>query len=720
MARMDWQPYVRTARTVLARVRKHLPPLKALPILLVWVVVLCAIAFFLFFIYVRSTIPDPNSIMERQVKESTKIYDRTGETLLYDIYGEEKRTIVPWEKISDSIKKATLATEDSSFYEHRGFDIRGILRAVLRNVERGYGSGGGSTITQQLVGNALVGRETNLTRKLGELILAIEVERRFSKDQIFWMYLNQIPYGSNAYGIEAASQTYFGIHASDLSVAQAALLASLVQRPSYLSPYGSHAPELMARKDYVLSRMHQLGFITAEQYEAAKNEELEFKQKATTLSAPHFVIMAREYVVAKYGRDIVESRGFRIITTLDAELQQKAEELVTRYAKINKERYKANNAALVALDPRTGDVRALVGSADYDDIENEGNFNVITASRQPGSAFKPFAYAVALKKGYTDNTVLFDVKTEFNPNCSPDSSQKKDQFGLDCYHPQNYDGLYRGPVTLRQGLTQSLNVPSVKTLYLAGINDVIDLAENMGITTLADRSRFGLSLVLGAAEVRPIDLASAYGVFANDGIRNPWAFIQRIELADGTILEERQPDPVRVLDQQTARMVTDILSDNNTRAPVFGYNSSLYIPGRQVAAKTGTTQENWDAWVAGYTPSLVTVVWTGNNDNTSMTRAGAGISAAGPLWHEFMVRALAQTPAESFTPPNPVIVDKIMLNGNYVPPQDSQFQGIVHTILNYVRRDDPAGSYPSDPSSDAQFQNWEWSVRNAFPSPIGL
>ncbi len=710
---MDFKARV---RAIYPKLKKLIPKPRTLPVLFLWVFVVGTIAFLLFFIYVKSTIPDPETLMDRQVKESTKIYDRTGEVLLYDIYGEERRTIVPWEKIGDSIKKATLATEDSSFYEHRGFDVQGILRSILRNVEQGYGSGGGSTITQQLVGNALVGREKNITRKLRELILAVEVERRFSKDQIFWMYLNQIPYGSNAYGVEAASRTYFGISAFDLSTAQAALLASLVQRPSYLSPYGSHVPELMSRKDYVLSRMQQLGYITQEEYEEAKNEKLEFKPKTAALSAPHFVIMAREYVVNKYGKDIVEGGGFKIITSLDAKLQVSAEELVSKYTAINKERYKANNAALVAVDPRTGDVLALVGSSDYFDMANEGNFNVVTALRQPGSAFKPFAYAAAFQKGYTDNTVLFDVKTEFNPNCSPDASQKKDRFGIDCYHPQNYDASYRGPVTIRQGLAQSLNIPSVKTLYLAGVSDTIDLAERMGITSLGDRSRFGLSLVLGGAEVRPIDLTSAYGVFANDGIQNPWSLIERIELADGRVLEERDRNPERVLDPQVARLVSDILSDNNARAPMFGYSSSLYIPGREVAVKTGTTQENRDAWVVGYTPSLAVGVWTGNNDNESMTRAGAGISASGPLWHEFMVNALAQTPNETFTRPNPVIADKIMLNGSYVS-SDSGFPQ-VHTILYYINRDDPAGPVPQDPSSDAQFQNWEWSATSFIAIPL--
>jgi len=671
-------------------------------VLVAWLATLGIIGVSLFVLYAKSQVPDPESIISRQVKESTKIYDRTGTVVLYDIYDEERRTVVPWENISDSIKKATLAVEDSGFYEHRGFDLKGIARSLLNNLEQGFGSGGGSTITQQLVGNALVGREKNLTRKVEELILAIEVERRFTKDQIFAMYLNQVPYGSNAYGIESASQTYFGIPASDLSLAQAAALASMVQRPSYLSPYGTHTNELLARKDYVLGRMRQLNLIDEQQYKDALAVKLEFKPRTGAIAAPHFVQMAREYVTSKYGADIVTSGGFKIITTLDADLQKKAEELVIKYAKINKEKYKANNAALVAVDPKTGEVLAMVGSAEYADIENEGNYNVILSpNRQPGSAFKPFAYAAAFAKGYPDSTVLWDVKTEFNPLCPPTATAAKDPTGQDCYHPRNYSGTFSGPVTMRQSLARSLNVPSVKTLYLAGIDSVIDLATRMGITTLGDRSRFGLSLVLGGAEVRPIDLVSAYGVFANEGVRLPWGFIQRIEVNDGTLLEERQTTPERVLDAQTARLVSDVLSDNNARAPAFGYNNSLYLPGRDVAAKTGTTQENRDAWVVGYTPSLVVGVWVGNNHNQSMTAAGAGISASGPLWNAFMNAALKNSPSESFVKPDPIITNKPVLNGT---PD-------AHSILYFVSKDDPLGLEPPSPESDSQFANWEWAIR---------
>lgn len=680
--------------------------------LITWCATLAAIGVFLFVLYAKSQLPDPESITSRQIKESTKIYDRTGETVLYDIYDEERRTVVPWANISENMKHATLAIEDSGFYEHGGFDIRGIIRSLWYDLTNLTGNlHGGSTLTQQLVGNALVGRQQNVMRKVQELILAVEVEQRFTKDQIFAMYLNQVPYGSNAYGVEAAAQTYFGIHASDLSITQSAMLAAIVQRPSYLSPYGTHVDELLARARYVITRMEQLGYISPEESTSAQKEDLQsqIKPKGGALSAPHFVIMARQYAIDKYGQDIVQSGGFKIITTLDAELQKKAEGLVTKYAAINKIKYKANNAALVAIDARDGSVRALVGSADYFDTANQGNFNVILSpNRQPGSAFKPFAYAAAFQKGYPDGTVLWDVKTEFNPLCSPDGLQKKDFTGNNCYHPQNYTGTYSGPVTMRQALARSLNVPAVETLYLAGIDDTINLATKMGITTLSDRSRFGLSLVLGGAEVRPIDLVSAYGVFANEGVRAPWGLIQEIQANDGTILEQRQVITDRVLESQTARMISDVLSDNNARAAAFGVNNSLVVAGRHVAAKTGTTQNNRDAWVVGYSPSLAVGVWTGNNDNTPMTAAGAGISASGPLWNAFMSAALANTPVEDFISPDPVISTKMMLNGMYISPE----YPTPHSLLFYVDPENPTGPIPSNPFADTQFKNWEWAVQN--------
>ncbi|OGN34459.1 MAG: hypothetical protein A3I39_03435 [Candidatus Yanofskybacteria bacterium RIFCSPLOWO2_02_FULL_47_9b] len=696
----------------------HWPSHKQWLELLVWAIVLGAIGFFGMFIYLERTLPDADTIATRQVSESTKIYDRTSQVLLYDIHGEEKRTVIPWEQIPANAKNATLAAEDSNFYSHGGFDVRGIARSFFKDVLSLSLSQGGSTLTQQLVKNALLGGQKTPFRKIQELILSVQIEKKFSKDQIFWMYLNQIPYGSNAYGIESASKTYFGKTAANLTLNESVILASLIQAPTRYSPYGSHVDELIARKDILLARMRDLNYISVDDYQQSVDEKLVFKKTTESVTAPHFVIMVKDYLVKKYGEDVVENSGLKVITTLDANLQNIAEDSVTKYATINKKIYKASNAVLVSVNPKNGDVLALVGSADYFDTANEGNFNVAIdgTGRQPGSSFKPFAYATLFQKGYPDNTILFDTRTEFNSYCSPDLSQIKDQYGTPCYHPQNYDGTYRGPVTLRQALGQSLNVVAVKVLYLAGINDTINNAARMGISTLNDPNRYGLSLVLGGAEVHPIDMASAYGVFANDGVRNPWQIVLSVQDANGNVLEQASDRSERVLEPQIARLMNNILSDNLARAPVFGYNNSLYIPGREIAAKTGTTQDNRDGWVVGFTPSISTVVWTGNNNNSQMTVAGAGVSAAGPMWHEFMVKALANTPIESFPEPYPVSANKAPLDGSYTSPD-----GQIHTILYNVDRSDPLGPAPISPGNDPQFYNWEWVIRGVFgplPTPL--
>ena len=705
-----------------SRIRLRRPSWHQVWHFLVWMIVIGTIGLFSLVIYLERTLPDPQTIATRKISESTKIYDRTGQVLLYDIHGPEKRTIIPWDQVPDTVKEATLAAEDDSFYTHGGFDIKSILRSLWVDIKTFSFSEGGSTITQQLVGNALTGRQKTVLRKVEELVLSVEVERQFTKDQIFWMYLNQIPYGSNAYGIQAAAQTFFGKNASDLDTAQAATLASLIQAPSYYSPYGNHVQELTDRKNYVLGRMKDLGYINDQQYQQAMNEQLSFQKNRESILAPHFVIMVKDYLEQKYGASAVENGGLTVVTTLDANLQQIAQDAIDKYVPINKERYKASNAAMVSVDPKTGDVLDLVGSADYFDVSNQGNFNVTIdgPGRQPGSSFKPFAYVTALEKGYPDSTILFDEKTEFNPNCAPDALQNTDSNGLACYHPSNYDLKFRGPVTMRTALDESLNVPSVKVLYLAGINDTINTAQSMGITTLTDPTRYGLSLVLGGAEVHPIDMASAYGVFANDGVRNPWRIVLSVKDGDGNVLEQAQDNPQRVLPAQDARLMDNILSDNNARAPEFGYNSPLYLPGYSVAAKTGTTEDDRDGWVVGFSPDISTAVWTGNNNNTPMTRAGAGISAAGPMWHQFMVNALATLPNDSFPAPAPVSSDKPMLDGNYISPSG------IHSILYYVDRNDPTGPYPSNPNQDPLFSNWEWSVENSYgaynstptPSPI--
>jgi membrane peptidoglycan carboxypeptidase len=453
----------------------------------------------------------------------------------------------------------------------------------------------------------------------------------------------------------------------------------------------------------------------------------------------------KEYLNEKYGEEFVEQGGLRVITTLNWELQQEAERVVQEGAARNEELVQAANAALVSVDPRNGEVLAMVGSKDFwgesipegctsgVDCRFDPFVNVSLRNRQPGSAFKPFIYATAFKKGYTPETVLFDIPTEFNPYCNPDGTpgpRVRDE--KDCYHPQNYDDTYKGPVTLRQALAQSLNVPSVKLLYLAGVRDSMDTAEALGISTLGDESQYGLSLVLGGAEVTLLEMASAFGVFAQEGILHPPTAILRVEDPNGFALEEKRETALPVLDTEIARTINDILSDNNARIPTFSPRSSLYFPDRQVAAKTGTTQDYRDAWVVGYTPSLVTGVWVGNNDNSAMNQSGLSIMVAGPIWHKLFEYYFSRTPPEAFTPPTPTESDKPVFRGLYrsgpivkidtisgklataYTPLDLIEElsfGDASSILSFIKRDDPTGAPPADPNSDLQFKNWEFSLR---------
>lgn len=673
----------------------------------------------LVFLYVAKDLPDPTKISQRKVIESTKIYDREGKTLLYDIHGEEKRTIVAYNDISQFIKDAVIVAEDDNFYNHRGIDIKGIIRAFFANIRNNEIKQGGSTITQQLIKNTLVGKERTYTRKIKEAILAIEMEMKYSKDEILDFYLNQIPFGSSAYGVESAAQTFFNKPAKDINLAESAILASVLRATTYYSPYGSHPEELKNRQEYILNRMTFLGYITQEQTEQAKKTQLNYNAAASGINAPHFIMYIIEYLEEKYGRETLENGGLKVYTTLDWELQKEAETLVEKYADINEKKYKASNASLVVIDPKTGQILTMVGSRNYFDLKNDGNVNVATRNRQPGSSFKPYAYAMALKKGYTPETIFFDLETNF------------DTTEVDPYIPRNFDGKFRGPVSMRNSLAQSLNIPSVKILYLAGINDTIDLAESLGITTLKDRSRFGLSLVLGGGEVKLLDMVSAYSVFANDGVRNKAASILKIETPGGDILEQWQADPKRVLETQISRQISDILSDAQARVPAIGLGSVLEVKGAQVAVKTGTTQEARDGWTIGFTTSLAVGVWTGNNNNSPMLNSVSGFYTASPLWNNFFSFANNKYPSERFIEPELVAQLKTPLNGSFInnkivkinkitggpannntPPDLIKEVGSpeVHNILYYVDKSDPTGNAPANPVNDPQFNNWEGPV----------
>ncbi len=681
-------------------------------------VLLFILASILLFVFIK--VPTLEDFRERKIVESTKIYDRTGKVLLWEVHGEERRTVVPFEDISINVKNATIAIEDSNFYSHHGISPTSLFRVVFLNLFYGKQVGsGGSTITQQLVKNTLLTREQTMIRKVKEIIIAIKLESAYSKDDILNLYLNEIPYGSNTYGIESASQHFFGISASNVSLAQAAYLSALPQAPTRYSPYGNNRKDLDSRKDLVLERMRTLNYITTEEYEGAKKEKVIFiPQRRQGLLAPHFVMYVREMLNEKYGEDVVEQGGLEIITTLDAGLQLRAEEIIARRSPDMQKSFNASNIALTALDPKTGHILVMVGSRDYFDVNNDGNFNVALAHRQPGSTFKPIVYATAFKKGYTPETVVFDLETNFAA-------------AGDAYIPQNYDDKFRGPVTLRDALAQSLNVPAVKTLYLAGISDSINTARDFGITTLTNQNRYGLTLVLGGGEVSLLELTSAYGVFANQGVKANHHPIIQVKDKNGNILEEESVRSEIVIDTNITNMISSILSDNNARTPTFGARSPLYFGNESVAVKTGTTNDYRDVWTIGYSPNIVVGAWAGNNNNSSMTKNVAGFIIA-PLWREFMDTALLQTEKASFTPPQPSTAKKPVLRGIWkgsnsydidkisgnlatpFTPQDQREERVtqaVHSILYWVQKDNPDGPIPTNPANDSQFSLWEGPVR---------
>ncbi len=642
-------------------------------------------------------LPNLDNFDERRVAQSTKIFDRTGKVILYDVYGEYKRTIVPLDQISDYSKKATVAIEDKNFYTHNGIEISSIFRAIRNNIIQGnvLGGQGGSTITQQVIKNALLTRDKKISRKIKEWILAPRLETELTKDQILEIYLNEIPYGGSVYGIQEASRRFFAKDAKDLTLPEAAYLAALPQAPTYYSPYGSNIEKLESRKNQVLGEMKKVGFITEEEYEKATKETVVFqKQENYGIKAPHFVMYILEKLEKEYGKEAVEEGGLKVVTTIDWELQQKAEDVVKKHALTNSVTYNAENGSIVATDPKNGDVLTMVGSRDFFDKEIDGNYNIALAERQPGSAFKPFVYAEAFNKGYRPETIVFDLPTEFSTTCAS---------GGECYNPGNYDNVYRGPMSLRDALAQSVNIPAVQVLYLAGIRDSLNLAKKMGLGTLTNVDQYGLTLVLGGGEVRPLDMSLAYSIFANDGIKHEERTILKIEDNKGkTIFESKDEEIIgsRVLSEQTARLISDVLSDNVARTPAFGSNSFLNFPNQQVAVKTGTTNDYRDAWIVGYTPNVSVAAWAGNNDNSPMEKKVAGFIVA-PMWNEFMQFAMSKRPTENFISPEPISEDlKPIMAGDWQ-------SGGVHSILYWVDKDNPLGPSPSNPGRDPQFYLWE-------------
>ncbi|MDQ3089718.1 MAG: PBP1A family penicillin-binding protein [bacterium] len=672
---------------------------------------------FLWFASLR--VPSLEDFSGRKVLQSTKIFDKTGEILLYDMSRDVRRTIVPFENISTNIKRATLAIEDQDFYSHNGVKFSSLARAILVDVATLSFSQGGSTITQQVVKNSILTNDKTPTRKIKEWILASKLEKVFTKDQILGLYLNEAPYGGAMYGVEEASRSFYNKPASDVTLAEAAYMAALTQAPTYFSPYGKHRDRLEARKNLVLSEMLENGFINKEEYDGALAEVVEFKPRVTTtgIKAPHFVFYVINELADIYGEESLEKGGMKVVTTLDYSIQEAAEKIGEKYGQINQKQFNADNNAIVVMDPKTGGVLAMTGSRDYFDEAISGNFNVATSHRQPGSTFKPIVYAALFNKGYTPETILFDVPTQFNSSCPATQLNSEDG----CYGPGNYDDKFRGPMTVRNALAQSINVPAVKALYLAGMNNTLDLARILGIEGLGEAKQYGLSLVLGGGEVTLLDMVSAYSVFANDGIKNSSNVVLRMENQNGTVVDEFTPASTRVIPEETARNISSILSDNGARTPSYGSNSLLYVPDRPVAVKTGTTNDYKDAWIIGYAPNIVVGAWVGNNDNTPMEKKVAGFIVA-PMWRELVNEILPSLAVEYFTPPPGIDTSlKPVLRGVWQGGYSSfssdgnsggeSIGGGIHNILHWIDRNDPRGPIPSNPGGDSQYSNWEAGVR---------
>jgi 1A family penicillin-binding protein len=597
------------------------------------------------------SLPSPEKVLRRE-GFSTKILDRNGR-VLYDIYADQNRTPVELSEVPKYLRDATVAIEDKNFYLHKGFDPIGILRGLSRIFTRGYAQGG-STLTQQLVKNVLLTSERTLSRKFREFILAIQIERRYSKDEILQMYLNEAPYGGTAWGVEAASEVYFGKSVRDLSLVESAILAGLPQRPSVYSPFSSTPKAYVERTKQVLRRMREDGYINEEQEKEALSqlENVKFQKRGANFKAPHFVQYVQSLLEERYGEAVIQQGGLKVITTLDLELQEEAQKIVTEEIEKVIPKHITNGAAVV-IDSQSGEILAMVGSRGFDDPDIDGQVNVTLSLRQPGSSFKPFTYVTAFKKGYTPATLLMDVPTEFpgGENQPP-------------YKPVNYDGKYRGPIQVRYALGNSINVPAVKMLALVGIRDTLETAYDLGITSLPPTkdtlARVGLSLTLGGGEVRLLELTSAYAAFMNEGFKVEPVAILKVEDSKGKILEDNRPQKGnRVLTPEQAYLIFDILSDNEARKEVFGANSLLNIPGKQIAVKTGTTNDKRDNWTIGGNSQVVVGVWVGNNDNSAMKEVASGVSGASPIWRRILLKSLEGRPSIEVSAPGGIVAKEV-------------------------------------------------------------
>lgn len=583
-------------------------------------------------------LPNPRLLSLRDVAQTTKIYDRNG-ILLYQIYANQNRTLVPLSSIPKSLINATIAIEDKDFYKNPGFDLGAIIRAAIAN-SQGKPLQGGSTITQQLVKSTLLTPEKTISRKIKEIILAFWAEKIYTKDEILTMYFNQVAYGGTSWGVEAASQTYFGKKVSELDLAQSAFLAGVTRAPTIYYPYGENPTLWKTRQKEVLKRMTDLKMISELDRTQAEEEELEFIDRESPIKAPHFVFYVKDYLIQKYGLPMVEKGGLTVVTSLDFKLQEKASQIVRGEVE-NSARYNLSNGAALITNPKSGDILAMVGSKNFDE-PGYGKVNITTSLRQPGSSVKPITYSVALSQKFTAATIINDSKTSFGGQGGP------------IYTPVNYDGKFHGNVSLRIALANSINIPAVKTLAAIGVKTMLDQAKRMGITTWENPEKYGLALTLGAAEVKMTDMAQVYGSFANLGERvdlNP--LLKVTDSTGNTIFEKSEPSKTKVLDSGVAYIIGNILSDNAARAMEFGTNSPLNIPG--VSVKTGTSDRLRDNWTIGYTPRFVVVTWVGNNDGTPMNGIASGITGAAPIWRSIFLELLGKNPLEKLARPDNVI-----------------------------------------------------------------